>query len=604
MTSPIRTEADLLAIEADGLDAFLPAASPAAILRRSAALWPDAIAIRYLPGGDRPDVSVTFATLFALVCRAASLFRRLGAGPGRPVALFMPHTLNTQIALWGAELAGMACPINPMLNGESITALVRACGARVAVVLGVNADVDVWARVSAAVREADPAITILDADGDAASPGRDGGFEALLDAEADADLPDPDPDAIASLYPTGGTTGAPKLTMHTHRNEAFSSTAASHMFDLQPGETMLNGFPLFHVAGAFVYGLSSIVAGVAQVVLGRLGMRNRAFLNTLWQQAEHYRITVLAVVPTVLTSLLTVPFPPGGRGPVRVAYTGGSKLPTELANAFEARTGVPVRNILGMTECAGIITIEPFHAPRTPDSTGLRMPFCSVHVERLGTTEQAAPNEPGIVVTRGPNVSPGYFRKTDPTFRPDGTLVSGDIGHKDEAGRLFVTGRSKDVIIRGSHNIDPASIEDALLRHQAVADAAAVGLPDRYAGELPVVFVTLKPDAEVPQFEIEAFASAHVPEPAARPKQVWVIDAMPLTPVGKIFKPALRALAVRQAISATLAALDSPPKLVRIENGESPTDWTIHVADLAAGAETRLQSALNFLPFPVRFARA
>jgi fatty-acyl-CoA synthase len=596
MTNPpaaptIRTEADLQAIEAAGMAAFLPAASPAALLRRAAAVWPDAVAIRYLPGvADVPDATVTFAALYDRVRQAASAFRGLGVTAGRPVALFTPNTLNAQVALWGAELAGLACPINPMLNRDSIVGLLRASGAAVAVVLGVNGELDVWHRVRQAVRIADPTIKLLDIDADEPSPGRDGNFEALVAAEPLVDWPDPDPDAVAALYPTGGTTGAPKLTLHTHRNEAFASTGAARMYDLRPGEVILNGFPLFHVAGAFVYGLSAIVAGAAQLIPGRLGMRNRPFLNDIWLQARTHGITVLAVVPTVLSALLAAPSAGARNSGVRVAYTGGSVLPTDLADAFELQTGIPVRNILGMTECSGILTVEPFHAPRTPGSTGLRLPFCAVWAE-----------PDGIVATRGPNVSPGYLNGTGNTgtFHADGTLVSGDIGHLDAEGRLFVTGRAKDVIFRGSHNLDPTAIEDAVLRHPDVAVAAAVGLPDPYAGELPIVFVTLRPDATATEAEIEAFAAEHVPEPAARPKRIWIVDAMPLTPVGKIFKPALRAEAACRAVAAALAVVDPPPQLTDIVAGDRPATVVVHMA--LPMDEDRLRAALVGMPLSITF---
>ena len=332
MTGPVRSEADLRAIEAAGLHAFLPAPSPAAILRRAAETWPDVLAIRYLPAGD----SLSFAALYERVQKAARVFQRLGAGPDRPVAVFGPNTLSSQVALWGAELAGLACPINPMLSPDSIVGLIRVSKARVAVALGVNSELDVWGRVSAAVRRADPSIPLLEMDADEPSPGRDFSLEALVAAEPAAVVPDPNPDVDASLYPTGGTTGAPKLTRHTHRNEAFVAAGAARMYDLRPGEVMLNGFPLFHVAGAFVYGLSSIMAGAMQLIPGRLGMRNRDFVGDLWRQAEQHGITVLSVVPTVLSSLLTLP-PPAKSTSIRAAYTGGSVLPTELAEAFEAQ---------------------------------------------------------------------------------------------------------------------------------------------------------------------------------------------------------------------------------------------------------------------------
>jgi fatty-acyl-CoA synthase len=483
-----------------------------------------------------------------------------------------------------------------MLNPDSIIGLVRASRAVVAVVLGENRELDVWARVSAAVRQADPDIRLLDVDADTQSPAS---FEELVRAEPPPALAAPDPDADASLYPTGGTTGAPKLTRHTYRNEAFVAKSAALMYDLQPGEAMLNGFPLFHVAGAFVYGLSAIAAGAAQVIPGRLGMRDRAFVADIWRQAQQHRMTILSVVPTLLSGLLTLP--PPGPTPIRAAYTGGSVLPTELADAFEARTGIPVRNILGMTECSGMLTVEPFHAPRTPGSTGLRLPFTRISIEDSRGAELGA-GEAGLVVVRGPHVSPGYANRPGPneTFRADGALASGDLGGVDAEGRLFITGRAKDVIIRGSHNLDPGAIEDALLEHEAVALAAAVGLPDAYAGELPSVFVTLKPGASAAPAELAAFAALRVPEPAAAPKRVWIIEEMPLTPVGKIFKPPLRAEAARHAVAETL---DSPD-VAGIASGEAPSEVIVRVVALTPEREAAMRASVRGMPLLVRFIPA
>lgn len=600
----IRGEADLRAIEDAGLGAFLLAPTPHGILRRAARQWPDRCAIRFVPSDGAAETRTSFAALLDQVERAACLFRRLGA-TGGPVAIFMPHTVGAQVALWGAERAGCACPINPMLQPDHIAALLRASGAKVAVVLGRNKELDIWDRVRDAIRASGCAGAILDADGDEASPGSDGRFEDLVAAEQALAVPDPDPDSVASLFPTGGTTAAPKLTLHSHRNEAFVATAAAAMYDLRPGEVVLNGFPLFHVAGAFVYGLSAIFAGATQLVPGRLGMRNRPFIASMWQQVERYGMTVMGAVPTTMSTLVSLPVDADIRT-LRAVYTGGSVLPTELADAFERGTGVPVRNILGMTECSGMMTTEPFHGPRTPGSTGLRLPFTALRVVRPGTDAACVPGETGIVMLRGPSVSPGYL---DPaagpgTFRGDGWLDSGDLGHQDAAGRLFITGRAKDVIIRGSHNIDPAAIEDALLQHPAVAVAAAVGQPDAYAGELPVAFVTLVPGAQADEAALLAFASGRVPEPAARPKQVWIVDELPLTPVGKVFKPALRARAARHAIHAALAVLQPPPHVMEVLVAEGPGGAVIHVAALDAAAEAAIKAALAGMPIPIRIEAA
>jgi fatty-acyl-CoA synthase len=273
---------------------------------------------------------------------------------------------------------------------------------------------------------------------------------------------------------------------------------------------------------------------------------------------EEHRITAIGGVPTVISALNAVAVD-ADISSLRVMLTGGSPLPCELADAFERRTGKPVRNILGMTECAGVVTIEPFLATRTAGSTGLRLPFTEVGVFRTaeGSIDFTSPCEvgtSGVVALRGAHVGPGYSdtARNAGTFE-QGWLISGDLGHLDAEDRLFITGRAKDVIIRGSHNIDPSMIEDALLSHPDVAIAAAVGQPDAYAGELPVAFVALKPGASATADELRRYLEPIVSEPAALPKHVWILPELPTTPIGKIYKPALRVLATIRAMEVALA---------------------------------------------------
>ena len=194
---------------------------------------------------------------------------------------------------------------------------------------------------------------------------------------------------------------------------------------------------------------------------------------------------------------------------VRLVLTGGSPLPTELAARFERETGVPVRNILGMTECAGVIAIEPARAPR---AAGLVRPAAALH-EVVVAADGGL--RAGRLCAARPNVGPGYTDAArNAGIFDGGWLISGDIGHVDAAGRVFVTGRAKDVIIRGAHNIDPGVVEEALLRHPQVLLAAAVGEPDEYAGELPVAFVVAKPGATLDAGELLAVAAPHIAERA------------------------------------------------------------------------------------------
>ncbi len=577
----IRTSADIEAIEKRGFEAYLSSNTPFGLIEDTARARPDHCALHYLAeiGDPGRNVRITYAAFARKIRQAANLFRRLGVTAEDSVAILMPHVPAAQIALWGAEIAGRVCPINPMLRPDHIVALLIAARAKVAVILGQNRDVHIWDTVVPALREAGRLAYILHADADTATKDSDGCFEVMIAGENGDRLdfgPSSAPDAIAAYFHTGGTTGAPKLALHTHRNQAFVARSAALMYDLRPDDVLVNGFPLFHVAGAFVYGLSVLYAGGTLIIPTRLGMRNRNFVTAIWRHVEEHRVTAIGGVPTVISALNSVVVD-ADISSLRVMLTGGSPLPTELADAFERGTGKPVRNILGMTECAGVVTIEPFLGPRTPGSTGLRLPFTELKVFRSsGSVEDASSTcdagETGIVALRGPHVGPGYsdFNRNPGTFE-QGWLISGDLGHLDTEDRLFITGRAKDVIIRGSHNIDPSLIEDALLQHPDVAIAAAVGQPDSYAGELPVAFVTLKAGATVTGEELRRYLEPIVSEPAALPKHVSILPDLPLTPIGKIYKPALRVLATTRAVEDALSGAGLAPKDFEISTSEAKT---------------------------------
>jgi fatty-acyl-CoA synthase len=495
-------------------------------------------------------------------------------------------------------MAGRACPINFMLQPEHIAALLDASGAKVVVALGPNPELDVWSAVQKV-----PGLerrTVL----------RIGGsFEEALAQESGTLTFDPQlaPDRIAALFHTGGTTGAPKLVQHTHGNEAHTSWFAHRFYGFDEQTVEINGFPLFHVAGAFVYGLALLAIGARQVLPTPSGMRNAAFLRNYWKFCEREQVTALACVPTILASLCNLEVD-ADIARVQVAYTGGSPLPTELAVRFENTLGIPVRNILGMTESAGLVAIEPFHAPRVPGSVGLRLPYTEVRVvpwaDSLHTAQACATGETGVVVLRGPHVSPGYTDAArNAGMFEQGWLVSGDLGHVDGQGYLHVTGRAKDVIIRGSHNIDPGLVEDAFLAHPAVALCAVVGEPDAHAGEVPAAFVTLKPGAQLAPQALLGEVAPHVYERPAVPRRVVVLPALPTTAVGKVYKPALRAQAIELKLREVFAAVAAGvPVEVRVS--EQGGGFVAEAAiDAAADAqlEQRLRDALGAIAVPTRF---
>jgi fatty-acyl-CoA synthase len=596
-----RSLADIEALERTPYEQAIPARTTYGLIARAARRFAERTAFTYLPDGELATAPerVTYAQLLANVHRAANLFRRLGVGPQDAVAILAPNIPSTQYALWGAQLAGRACPINFMLQPEHVGALLQSSGAKVVVALGPHPELDVWSAVQKVPGLASRTVLrMVD------------GFEQALAREPDALQFDPQlaPERIAALFHTGGTTGAPKLVQHTHGNEAHTGWFAHRFYGFDEHTVEVNGFPLFHVAGAFVYGLALLAIGATQVLPTVTGMRNAAFLRNYWKFCERERVTALACVPTILASLCNLPID-ADISRVQVAYTGGSPLPTELALRFEQTLGIAVRNILGMTECAGLVSIEPFHAPRVPGSAGLRLPYTEVKIAPwagadVQVHEQCAAGDTGVVVLRGPHVSPGY---PDPARNAgmfeQGWLVSGDLGQCDSQGCLHVTGRAKDVIIRGSHNIDPGLVEDAFLAHPAVAMCAVVAEPDPHAGEVPAVFVTLKPGAQAGGDAVLAEVAPKVYERPAVPKRLVVLDALPTTAVGKVYKPALRLRATELKLQEVLAAA-APGVGLRVSAREQGGACIAHVTVAAASdakLEQRLRDALGAIATETTF---
>ena len=322
----------------------------------------------------------------------------------------------------------------------------------------------------------------------------------------------------------------------------------------------INGYPLFHVAGVLPASLAALAAGMEVIIPTPSLLRNKDVMANYWKLVEKYKATSLSAVPTVLAALANVPLDGADISSITYCRTGAAVLAPELAARFERLFGLHVHESLGMTEMAGISTITPPGVDGPAGCVGFRLPYMQMRVVAIDengnpTDREMPPGEQGMVLFKSPNVFSGFVDPADNAnaFTAGGWLATGDLGWIDSEQRLNLTGRSKDLIIRSGHNIDPKTIEDALGAHPAVQLCAAVGAPDAYAGELPVIFATLAPGAAVTEDELLAFAAARVDEAPARPKWVSVIGTMPMTNVGKIYKPELRAMAARQVVAATVA---------------------------------------------------
>jgi fatty-acyl-CoA synthase len=573
-------------------------------LSEAAALYPQRKAISFVEVAEvqAPARSWTYAELLRLVHQAANLFSGLVHGEEPRIAMLVPNIPEAQLTLWGGETAGVVCPINFLLDAQHIAELVTAARCNILVALGPHPELDIWSKALGAAQACKDLKHVLAVGG---APGYPEFMPSVREQPGEA-LQFPlrrDRNQLAALFHTGGTTGAPKLAQHTHGNQLHAAWSAAQMYAMDERDVILNGFPLFHVAGAFVYGLSALLSG-AEIVLPTLtGLRNTGFMQRYWDFVEKHQVSLLAAVPTVIASVLSVEPQAASLRSVRALLTGGSPLPNELASSFERRHNIPVRNILGMTECAGVVSIEPFLSPRRPGSCGLPLPFTEV-IAQGPSGQRCAPGESGIVQLRGPNVGPGYTEvsRNAGTFDADGWLVTGDIGHIDEHGFVFITGRSKDVIIRSGHNIDPQLIEDALLQHPDVLVAAAVGEPDEYAGELPVVFVSLREASTATPERLSEFAKTRIPERPAYPKRVHILPSMPLTAVGKVFKPRLRALSCEAALRERLQK-QGIAEVFRVEVGDTPRGLQVRFCCPSPAQRDRHRSTIEALmrPFPLDY---
>ena len=625
---PIRSQADVRRLEAVPLAEALTVRSTYEIFRNSAQAFGAKTALTFLRTGDPADEPIrwSYAQLLAGIHQTANLLHRFAVGPQDAVAVLLPGCLEYHLALWGGEAAGIVQPLNPLLTDEKLASLMTAGRAKVLIAYGSDDEAGMWSK-ALRLRTLVPTLTTLlrvapHNEPPGAAPDLPAGvadFAALRTSEPDDRLVSGRviaPSDIAAYFHTGGTTGAPKLARHSHGAQVFTAWACVQLQGLRPSDIGINGYPLFHVAGVLPGSLTSLAAGVEVIIPTTALFRNKEVIANYWRLVEKYRCTSLSAVPTVLAALANVPLADADISSITYCRTGAAILPPELAARFERQFKLHVHESLGMTEMAGISTITPPGVRGPAGCVGFRLPYSQLRIVALdehgNASERELPaGEQGMVLFKSPNLFSGFVDPADnaKAFTPDGWLATGDLGWLDDEGRLNLSGRSKDLIIRSGHNIDPKTIEDALGAHPAVQLCAAVGAPDAYAGELPVMFATLVPGASATEEELMAFTAASVDEAPARPKSITVIPTMPMTNVGKIYKPELRMLAACQVAEALVQQVAESLGLgaaarprVRAE-GEKTVQVVVDTS--AAGAQSaalqdQLRQALGRLPIAVQ----
>lgn len=579
----LRTISDIEKFEKIPQEQRFTCNSPNEALSITAKHLPDNSAITFLPSGSLSDEPHrwTYAEYQQEVIAAANLFYSLGLQVDDSVVFLLPTMPEMLFGLWAAQAVGIAAPINPFLTPEQMAGIAKEADARIIVTLGqLHPDNTDLLEKAQEVKRRVPSIQHIITIGDnglqnkeeyvdwhkeiAKQPHDRSLFErVLLGSE------------IAAYFHTGGTTGTPKLAQHTHRAEVVNvcqmlltvqgqvkndALDSSSIVEDSSYSVNLCGLPLFHVNAPLVSALSSVLSGGELILVGTQGYRSKQFIHDFWEVVERFKVTSFFAVPTVYAALLEQTPKDHDLSSLTHGSCGAAPMPVSLLRDFHARTGAIIMEGYGMTETSCSAASQYINAERHVGSVGMRLPYLQMRTviidEQQKLVRDCEVDEIGLLLHSGPNVILAYKQAfaNDGAWPEPGWLNSGDMGRVDEQGNIWITGRAKDLIIRGGHNIDPSVTEDSLARHPEVAVAAAVGMPDAYAGELPVAYVTLYAGATVTPQELVTYSRENALERAGAAVQVFILDELPQTAVGKIFKPALRNQAIARAYTDVAAA--------------------------------------------------
>jgi len=375
-------------------------------------------------------------------------------------------------------------------------------------------------------------------------------------------------DRVAAYFHTGGTTGMPKVAQHKYSGLIYNGWLG-HTLLFDDTDNIICPLPLFHVFACHVILMAAVASGAHVIFPTPQGYRGEGVFDNFWKLVERWQITFIITVPTAISEMMQRKVD-ADVSTVKTAFSGSSPLPVELFHRFEKATGVTLVEGYGLTEATCLVSVNPVEGEKKIGSVGVPLPHTTVKILKQtpdGPVECAV-DEVGEICIDNPGVYEGStYTESDKNiglFAEDIFLRTGDLGRVDADGYLWITGRAKDLIIRGGHNIDPAEIEEALASHPAVAMSGAIGQPDAFAGELPCAYVELVDGAAVTVKELAAHCEEHVHERAARPKHIEILDELPKTAVGKVFKPALRKKAITRVYNAALKEADVAAEVVEV----------------------------------------
>lgn len=482
------------------------------LIRRQAALRPRAVYALC----TESDVQLRYDELEAGVARTGAWLARHGVAPGDTVSLVLPNGLMTLRLLLGAMASGRCVnPVNLLSQPEVMRYVFEHSDCKLVVAA------PEWAeRVRELAQGLPCRVVVVDPDALSLPDEMNGSAPAA---------PAPRPDDLALLMYTSGTTGRPKGVMLTQANLVANASAIAAEHALTPADRVLGVLPLYHINAFAVTMLAPLASG------GSVAMAPKFSAARFWSQAVDNGCTWINVVPTIVSYLLEGEKPAADLSRLRFCRSASAALPPDHLRGFERKFGLGVIETMGLTE-----TVAPsFSNPLGPAQRKLgavgRASGCEARI--IDAELRPLPDgQTGELAIRGPNVMRGYYKNPEATaaaFTPDGWLRTGDLGHRDSDGFFFVTGRIKELIIKGGENIAPREIDEALLKHPAVLDAAAVGIPDTHYGQEILACVVLRQGMAASEDELRDFCEATLGR-YKTPRRFRFMDDLPRGPSGKV----------------------------------------------------------------------
>ena len=564
------------------------------MISRTVQKFPNHDAVSYQIFSGPKDKAETFSwkELFDKTTQAANMFRALGVSETDVVAYVLPNSNETLLSLLGGAVSGIVAPINPLLDVKQIAAILRETNAKVVVTLKAFPKTDVCQKTAEAVALAPNVHTVLEVDllryltppkswivplirpkSNVQHSAKVIDFNQLLSQQnLTLDFEDIQKDRVAAYFHTGGTTGMPKVAQHKYSGLVYNGWLGAKLI-FSEDDNIICPLPLFHVFASHVIIMGAISSGAHVVFPTPQGYRGEGVFDNFWKLVERWKITFIITVPTAVSQLMQRPVD-ADVSSIKTAFSGSAPMPTELFRRFEEATGVEVIEGYGLTEATCLVSCNPPLGSKRIGSVGYQFPYTDVKIvkEENGKLKECSVDEVGEVCISNPGVFDGSTYtdqdKNKDLYYKKKYLRTGDLGRVDNDQFLWITGRAKDLIIRGGHNIDPAIIEEALLGHDAVAFAGAIGQPDAYSGELPCTYVELVDGAEISEAELLEYANENIKEPGAKPKHLEVLEELPKTAVGKVFKPDLRKMAITRVYNEALLAKQTDAKVTAVEDNK------------------------------------